>query len=208
MDSYSILEKFSYPGLFFLLILGGLGVPFFPEDLILIACGMLISFNIISPVPAVIISYTGLILSDFLLYYAGKKFGRRVVTNPKFSKILSPQKFIFLERKFIRHSTIIMLLGRLLVGFRAQVFIIAGITKVPFYKFLIIDSFGSAVVLSIMVTAGYIGGKFLESIKKGMLYMEYAVGFLVVIAFILGIIYLSYRYLTRTNNLKSKNNSD
>ncbi len=205
MDSYSLIEKFSYPGLFFLLILGGLGVPFFPEDLILIACGMLISFDIIKPTPAVIISYAGLIISDFLLYYAGKKFGRKIVTNPKFSRIISPQKFLFLERKFIRHSTLIMLLARLLVGFRAQVFIIAGITRIPILKFLVIDSFGSAVVLTVMVTAGYMGGKFLESVKKGMLYIEYTIGFLVGLAIILGIVYLSYRYLTRPNNLKSKN---
>ncbi len=202
MDSYSFIAKFSYPGLFILLILGGLGVPFFPEDLILIACGMLISFGIIKPLPAIIISYFGLIISDFMLYYAGKKFGRKIVTNHRFQRILSPAKFLILERKFIRHSTIIMLLGRLLVGFRAQVFIIAGITKVPLIKFLTIDAFGSAVVLTVMVTAGYIGGKFLESIKQGMLYMEYAVGLIIVCAIILGIIYFSYKYMTKTNNIQ------
>jgi membrane protein DedA with SNARE-associated domain len=67
-------------------------------------------------------------------------------------------------------------------------------------KFLVIDSFGSAVVLSIMITAGYLGGKFLESVQKGMLYMEYIVGFLIVVAIILIIIYLSYKYMTKSNN--------
>ncbi|MGB9709933.1 MAG: DedA family protein [Thermodesulfovibrio sp.] len=200
MDSYSIIEQFSYPGLFFLLILGGLGVPFFPEDLILIACGVMISMGIIKPVPAVLISYTGLIFSDFMLYLAGRKFGRKIVTNRRFEKILSPSKFFLIEKKFRRHSTLIMLLGRLLVGFRAQVFLLSGITKVSMAKFLIIDSVGSAVVLSIMVTAGYLGGKFLESVQKGMLYIEYIIGFLVVIAVILMIIYLSYKYLTKSNN--------
>ena len=201
MDSYSFIAKFSYPGLFFLLILGGLGIPFFPEDLILIACGMLISFKIIKPIPAIIIAYSGLVISDFMLYYAGKNFGRKIVTNKRFEKILSPTKFLIIERKFIRHSTLIMLLGRLLVGFRTQVFILAGITKVPVYKFLIIDAFGSAVVLSIMVSAGFMGGKFLENIQKGIMYMEYVVGLLVISAIILILIYFSYRYLTR-NNIK------
>lgn len=201
MDSYSIIEQFSYPGLFFLLILGGLGVPFFPEDLILIACGVMISVGIIKPIPAILISYTGLILSDFMLYWAGRKFGRKIVTNQRFEKILSPAKFLIIEKKFRRHSTLIMLLGRLLVGFRTQVFLLSGITRVSMAKFLIIDSFGSAVVLTIMVTAGYLGGKFLESVKKGMLYMEYIAGFLAVIAIIIILIYLSYRYLTKSNNI-------
>lgn len=200
MDSYSIIEQFSYPGLFFLLILGGIGVPFFPEDLILIACGVMISMNIVKPVPAILISYAGLIVSDFMLYWAGRKFGRKIVTNHRFEKILSPAKFLIIEKKFRRHSTVIMLLGRLLIGFRTQVFLLSGITRVSMTKFLIIDSLGSAVVLSIMITAGYLGGKFLESVQKGMLYMEYIVGFLVVVAVILLIVYLSYKYMTKSGN--------
>lgn len=200
MNSYSIIEQFSYPGLFFLLILGGLGVPFFPEDLILIACGVLISVGIVKPVPAILISYAGLILSDFMLYWAGRKFGRKIVTNQRFERVLSPAKFLIIEKKFRRHSTLIMLLGRLLIGFRTQVFLLSGITKVSMTKFLVIDSFGSAVVLSIMVTAGYLGGKFLESVQKGMLYMEYIVGFLIIVTIILSIIYLSYKYMTKSNN--------
>jgi len=200
MDSYSIISQFSYPGLFFLLILGGIGVPFFPEDLILIACGVMISLDIIQPVPAVLISYAGLIISDFMLYWAGRKFGRKIVTNPRFERILSPAKLMILEKKFRKHSTLIMLLGRLLVGFRAQVFLLSGITRVSIIKFLIIDSFGSAVVLSIMITAGYLGGKFLESVQTGMLYMEYIVGFLVILVVILIIIYLSYKCLIKGNN--------
>ncbi|HHW19711.1 DedA family protein [Thermodesulfovibrio thiophilus] len=200
MDSYSIISQFSYPGLFFLLILGGIGVPFFPEDLILIACGVMISLDIIQLVPAVLISYAGLIISDFMLYWAGRKFGRKIVTNHRFERILSPAKLMILEKKFRKHSTLIMLLGRLLVGFRAQVFLLSGITRVSMIKFLIIDSFGSAVVLSIMITAGYLGGKFLESVQTGMLYMEYIVGFLVILVVILIIIYLSYKCLIKGNN--------
>ncbi len=203
MDPYSIIVKFSYIGLFILLILGGLGVPFFPEDLILIACGMLISFEIIEPIPAIPIAYLGLVISDSLLYYGGRKYGRRIITNKRFSKIISPSKFLLLERKFVKHSTLIMLLGRLLVGFRTQVFLLAGITKVSYIKFLIIDTLGSAVVLTLMVSAGYIGGSFLENVKKGILYMEYAVGFLVIVAIILIMIYLSFKYFPK-NNFKNQ----
>ncbi|MCX8033965.1 MAG: DedA family protein [Thermodesulfovibrio sp.] len=206
MDTYLLITKFSYIGLFTLLILGGLGVPFFPEDLILISCGMLISFDIIKPIPAIPIAYLGLVISDSLLYYAGRRFGRKIITNKRFEKIISPPKFLLLERKFIKHSTLIMLLGRLLVGFRAQVFLLAGITKVSFSKFLIIDTFGSAVVLTIMVSAGYIGGRFLENVKKGILYMEYAVAILAIVVIILLISYFSLKHLTKKyitgNNFK------
>lgn len=206
MDPYSLIAKFSYIGLFTLLILGGFGVPFFPEDIILITCGMLISFDIIKPIPAIPIAYLGLVLSDSLLYYGGRRFGRKIITNKRFEKIISPHKFFLLEKKFLKHSTLIMLFGRLLIGFRVQVFLLAGITKVSFLKFLIIDTFGSAVVLTIMVSAGYIGGSFLENVKKGILYMEYGVAILAILVLILLIIYFSLKYISRKyitgNNFK------
>ncbi len=199
MDPYSLISQFSYVGLFILLILGGLGIPFFPEDLILISCGMLISFEIIEPFPATVIAYLGLVISDSMLYYAGRKFGRKIITNSRFERIISPSKFLLLERKFKKHSTLIMLAGRLLVGFRAQVFLLAGMTKVSFIKFFLIDAVGSAIVLIIMVSAGYLGGIFLESVKKGILYMEYAIGFIIILGVILLLIYLSQKYLKRNN---------
>ncbi|MCS7216011.1 MAG: DedA family protein [Thermodesulfovibrio sp.] len=201
MNSYTtIIEQFSYFGFFFLLILGGLGVPFFPEDLVLISCGVMISVGVVKPVPAVLISYAGLILSDFMLYWAGRKFGRKIITSPRFEKIISPSKFLIIEQKFRKHSTLIMLLGRLLVGFRTQVFLLSGITRVSITKFLLIDLFGSAVVLSIMVSAGYLGGKFLESVNKGIWYMKYIIGFLAIVVVILVLIYLSYKFIIKSNS--------
>ncbi len=203
MDPYSLISQFSYVGLFILLILGGLGIPFFPEDLILISCGMLISFEIIEPVPATVIAYLGLVISDSMLYYAGRKFGRKIITNSRFARIISLPKFLLLERKFKKHSILIMLAGRLLVGFRAQVFLLAGMTKVSFIKFFLIDAIGAAIVLTIMIYAGYMGGVFLDKVKKGILYMEYALAFLIILGVILLLIYLSRKYL-RINNKNSK----
>jgi membrane protein DedA with SNARE-associated domain len=45
------VEHFKYIGIFLLLILGGIGLPF-PEDATLILCGFLIAHDIIRLIPA------------------------------------------------------------------------------------------------------------------------------------------------------------
>ncbi|MDI6727600.1 MAG: hypothetical protein QMD44_01570, partial [Thermodesulfovibrionales bacterium] len=73
----TLVEHFPYIGLFLLLILGGIGFPF-PEDTTLILCGFLISTHVVKPVPALLVVYAGLLITDFSLYFVGKKYGRMV----------------------------------------------------------------------------------------------------------------------------------
>jgi len=51
-----LLQQFSCPGLFILLILGGIGFPF-PEDAALIMSGLFIAHDMMKPVPAVLTIY-------------------------------------------------------------------------------------------------------------------------------------------------------
>jgi membrane protein DedA with SNARE-associated domain len=57
MDISSIAGHFPYLGLFVILILGGIGLPF-PEGVTLILCGLLISTKVIKPVYALVVVYS------------------------------------------------------------------------------------------------------------------------------------------------------
>ena len=61
------LAHFSYFGIFILLILGGVGLPF-PEDSTLILSGFLVAHDIIKPLPGFLVIYGGLLVSDYFLY--------------------------------------------------------------------------------------------------------------------------------------------
>ena len=67
-DLMSLTQHFPYVGLFILLILGGLGLPF-PEDATLILCGFLLFHGTVKPVPAFLAVLIG--LATFLK----KRFG-------------------------------------------------------------------------------------------------------------------------------------
>src|SRR4030042_6946744 len=97
MEETSLLtQQFPYLGIFILLILGGIGLPF-PEDATLLLSGVLGAQGVIRPVSAILVVYSGLLLTDFFLYMVGRKYGRRVVENRKFRKILSPETLSNIE---------------------------------------------------------------------------------------------------------------
>jgi membrane protein DedA with SNARE-associated domain len=186
--SFSVfLSHFHYFGIFVILILGELGFPF-PEGVTLIGCGFLISTNIVRPVQALFIVFSGILIGDLLSYYFGKKYGRSIVTHKRFHKILSPERLSMLEDSFNKRGILFILIGgRLISG----IFIVAGILKMPFSKLMVIDAISSLFAVTIWVGTGYIGGHSLQVIMNDMTRIEH-IGILFVI--LLLDIYLMYRY--------------
>jgi len=154
----AIVMQFPYQGLFCLLILGSIGFPF-PEDAILLSCGFLISRRIVMPIPAFLVVYTGIIIGDFIIYSFGRKYGRAVVTHKRFRKLIHPEKLCSLERRFAKFGALSILLGRQIIGVRAQTMIAAGVLRMPLRTFLLTDAFASFLTVSIMVSLGYTGMK-------------------------------------------------
>ena len=166
MDT-SIIHNFPYLGLFMLLVLGVLGFPF-PEDAILILCGFLIANDVVQPAPALLVVAIGMLMTDFLLYHVGRRFGRKVVAHKRFRKIISERREAHLEKIFGKWGILVIFLGRHLIGLRSQIFLVAGILRMPRIKFVLADAVSSVVTISLMVGAGYWGGSTLELIKKDM----------------------------------------
>ena len=161
----TIIHQFPYVGLFVLLVLGVIGFPF-PEDAILILCGFLIASGVVKPAPALIVVASGMLMTDYFLYYVGRKYGRKVVAHRRFRKIISARREVRLEKIFRRWGVLAILLGRHLVGLRSQIFLVAGILRMPRARFVLADAASSIVTITIMVGAGYWGGSTHRSDKK------------------------------------------
>lgn len=188
----AVVEHFPYFALFALLVLGGIGLPF-PEDTTLILCGFLIFNDVIKTLPALLVVYAGVLLTDLLLYYVGKKYGRMIVTHKRFRKIISREKLSLLEEKFSRRGVLVILLGRHLVGLRAQVLLAAGVMRMSSLKFLVADTLSASLTIAFMVGAGYMGGNSFQIIRKDITRIEHIAIFLAVIFLAL---FFLFRYIT------------
>jgi membrane protein DedA with SNARE-associated domain len=165
VDFAAYLQEFTYFGIFCLLILGGLGLPV-PEDAVLIAVGLLLARGVIKVVPALFVIYPSVLIADLILYSIGRKYGRVVVEHKRFSRIVSSATLSRLERKFRRWGALTIFVGRHLAGFRAPIFLISGVMRIPRIKFLIADGLSAIITISLTLSLGYFGGSSLEVLKR------------------------------------------
>jgi membrane protein DedA with SNARE-associated domain len=193
-----LVDQFPYFGLFALLILGGIGLPF-PEDATLIICGLLISQGTVKAVPAVAVVYAGMLISDFLIFLAGNKYGQAIINHPVFRKFISSQRLSYLEQQFAKRGVLLIIVGRHLVGLRSELFITAGVMKMPPLKFLASDAFSSIITMAVMIGAGYQGGNSLEIIGKDITRLKHVAVVLLTVALI---VYVIYRYVKGRERVK------
>lgn len=188
----SLMNSFPYLGIFILLALGDLGFPF-PEDTTLILSGFLIAQDVTKPVPTLLIVYCTLLATDFFLYWVGRKYGNRVVEDRRFRRIISAERLAKVEGKFRKWGVFVVLVGRHILGVRAQVFLVAGVLRMPPIKFLIADAASAILTVALMVGIGYFGGNSIQILKKDVTRIEHMVILIFAILVASWILYVSFR---------------
>jgi len=192
VESTTFINHFPYLGIFLLLILGEIGFPF-PEDATLLLSGFLTAHEVIKPLPAFFVVYSGLLMTDFLLYSAGKKYGRSIVEHKRFRKIISPEKLSKLEEKFRKWGGLVVFLGRHVWGLRAQIFLVAGVMKMSAIKFLMADGVAAFFTIGLWGGIGYLGGNSLQVLKKDVTRIEHIGVVVLVLLLFGGVIFRHFR---------------
>ena len=173
MDSLlNIVSQHPYAGLFLMLLLGGIGMPV-PEDATLILGGFLAAQDIVSPLPGLAVLYPGLLIADSLLYSFGRRFGRSLVERKRFRRILPPERLSELEAKFGSKGSYLILFGRHIAGLRVQLFLAAGVLRMPYRTFLFADALSALFTMAVMTGIGYAGGSSLQVVQKDLSRIEH-----------------------------------
>jgi membrane protein DedA with SNARE-associated domain len=151
--------------------------------------------------PTLLVVYSGLLLTDFSLYWVGKKYGRRVVEHKRFRRIISFERLSRLEEKFKKWGVFVVFIGRHFLGIRAQIFLAAGVMRMPALKFLMADAASAILTITLMVGIGYLGGNSIQILQKDVKRIEH-------IAIVLFIILLAgwifYNYFKNKKNLEQE----
>lgn len=135
----SFLEHFTYLGIFLTLFGAGLGVPI-PEEGPIIAAGVLAHAKVVRWWIALPLCLVGVLAGDIVLYWVGHHWGERVLGWRAVRRVLSRHREEQLKHAYRRHGVKIVFAARHVVGLRAAVFLTAGISRVPFGRFLAVDA--------------------------------------------------------------------
>ena len=142
-----LLTHGSYLGIIFVLILTGSGLPI-PEEVPIIAAGLLSAHGQMDPWLAIGACLIGALLGDCVIYWIGHHFGRRVLREHHWwTRFVKPEREARLETMLQQHGLKVFFLARFLVGIRSPVYLAAGILRVPFRRFLLIDLFCATTVI-------------------------------------------------------------
>ena len=93
-----------------------------------------------------------------------------------------------LEERFTRWGVLVVFFGRQLLVLRAQIFLVAGVMKMSWRKFLIVDAASALLTITLWGGLGYVGGNSIQTIRKNITNLEQMV--LVMLAILIGSILL------------------
>jgi len=153
-------------GPFFVLLLCGLGLPI-PEDIVLIAAGVLGESLGRSWIEVSALMYAGVLGGDCITFFAGRHVGGWLLTSRWFQRIVSPDKQAKVAGFFHRYGPMGLFIGRFLPGLRAPIFFTAGSMKVPFWKMLLFDGVAALISVPVFVWLGHwLWAKFQDDLEQ------------------------------------------
>lgn len=156
---------FVYGGIIVFLILTGGGLPI-PEEVPIVFAGIQSTVNPpFSQMPALnvyvafICCLVGALLGDTLVYgigrYLGTSFFRR---HPRFAHFLHEEREKQMEQLIISHGIKVFFVARFMVGVRGPIYLAAGVMRIPFIRFLVVDAICATMVVSIVFWLSYFYG--------------------------------------------------
>jgi membrane protein DedA with SNARE-associated domain len=146
-----LIVNFSYPGVFLVLLATGLGLPI-PEELPVVIAAMMSRWEVMHWWGALLSCLGGALAGDMLLYGVGRHFGRRILEWPTARRMLTPEREARVMEAYRRHGLKFVIMARLVMGLRAATFLTAGLVRVPFVRFLLVDV--AAVMPSVSLVFG------------------------------------------------------
>lgn len=155
-DVQGWMQNAFYPVLLFVLIAASLGVPI-PEDVPLLAAGVILSHQpeAASWSGTLAVSLLGIMSGDVILYTLGGIWGPDVYRHRWVNRLITPARLHQMTAKFNRYGIWMCFFGRFFMGIRAAMCITAGVTRLPFWKFLLADLAGALLSIPLLVWLGY-----------------------------------------------------
>jgi membrane protein DedA with SNARE-associated domain len=155
----SLLHPSSYIGFFVFIALTGCGLPI-PEEAAIVVAGVLSSQDKLDWRIAFTVCLAGAVVGDSFMYAIGYRWGHGIFTShPRFAKLFASENEEQFQKAVEAHALKVMLLARFLVGIRAPVYVMTGVVRLPFRRFLIYDIISASLVVGVVFGLSYLFGE-------------------------------------------------
>ncbi len=181
MDPVAIVDALGYPAAGLGILIESAGVPF-PGEALLLAAAAWAAARHHSLALVILFGFLGATAGANLGYYLGYKGGRPFVERFGSAFRIRPEHIARSELFFARHGDKAVLGARFVLGLRTWGSMLAGMARMPFWRFELFSVLGGLAWAIVIGAAGYLlGGNLplIEAIVRGI-----GIGGLVLIALI------------------------
>jgi membrane protein DedA with SNARE-associated domain len=194
LDWARIVDALGYPSAGLGILIESSGVPFPGEALLLVAAGWA-AVRHHSIVLVILFGFLGATAGADIGYLLGYRGGRPFVERFGHLFHIRPEHIARAELFFARHGDKTIIGARFIIGLRTWASMLAGMARMPFWRFQLYSAIGGFLWAAAIGTAGYLLGSnlpLLEAIIRGI-----GIGGLVVIALIAGVLVVAQARASR-----------
>ena len=175
-----ILDRWGYLAVAAVIGVESFGVPA-PGQTIMVAAAIYAGAGRLNIVGVAAIAFVAAVMGDNIGYWIGVRGGRKVAHKYGKYVFLTPERLERAERFFARRGNRIVLVARFIDGIRQFNGVIAGITAMPWRKFLLYNALGAFLWVGWWTTIAYVLGTHLvEIIDHAHRYKWWAIATIVV----------------------------
>ena len=149
--------QFGYLAVFTVLLACGFGLPI-PEDVTLVAGGIISGLGYTHVTTMVVIGLAGVLIGDGLVFTLGQIYGKKVFEMRLIKKFMTPRRMMSVRSKLAKHGHWVVFAARFMPGLRTPIFLTTGATgQVSLAQFLALDGLVALISVPLWVYLGYLG---------------------------------------------------
>lgn len=198
----SIMEQLGYFGIALLMFLDNVFPPI-PSEIIMPSAGFTASQGQLLLSGVIIAGSIGSLLAAAVLYWIGRKISHQSIFN--FTDRYG--KYLFIKSADVKKSLDwfeqyghrIVFFGRMIPAVRSLISIPAGMSRMPFWKFMLYSGLGTIIWTSFLACVGYFFGNNTEMMQQ----IFSQVGYVIIAIVVMLIIWVIYRRQSRKNKSSS-----
>ena len=157
MNPTAIVDALGYPAAGLGILIESAGVPFPGEALLLAAAAWSAARNH-SILLVILFGFLGSVAGADLGYYLGYRGGRPFVERFGHMFHIRPEHIARAEMFFARHGDKAVLSARFILGLRTWGSMLAGMARMPFWRFQLFSALGGLAWATVVGVAGYLLG--------------------------------------------------
>jgi membrane protein DedA with SNARE-associated domain len=153
LSIHYLLHHYGYIGVFFILCIEMLGVPF-PAETALTVVGIGWTKGYFSLIPLLVVCTLANIAGSSLAYGIGRYFGRAVILKYGKRIGMTEERLAKAEDTMEKYRILVIFLAKFIAGVRVFVPYLAGINKMPFIRFTVLNGLAALIWVTLFVILG------------------------------------------------------